>query len=115
MIEFADVSKRFGETIALSAVSLTLKPGELLGVLGPSGCGKTTLLRVAGGHERIDSGAVILGGRDVTHFPPERRNVGMVFQNYALFPHMTVLQNVEFGLRMRSVSKDQRQRRALDM
>lgn len=115
MIEFVDISKRFGHVTALSAVSLTLTAGELLAVLGPSGCGKTTLLRIAGGYEASDSGRVVIEGHDVTNVTPERRNVGMVFQNYALFPHMTVVENVEFGLRMRGMAKQPRRLRALDM
>jgi ABC-type Fe3+/spermidine/putrescine transport system ATPase subunit len=112
MIEFSGVYKSFGPVAAVRDASLTLEAGELAAVLGPSGCGKTTLLRIAGGYERADSGRVSIHGRDVTEAPPEARNVGMVFQNYALFPHMTVAENVEFGLRMRGVSKEERRRRA---
>jgi putative spermidine/putrescine transport system ATP-binding protein len=115
MIEFVQVSKSFGAVAAVSNASLTLAEGELLAVLGPSGCGKTTLLRIAGGYEQPDSGSVRIHGRDVTRLAPEERIVGMVFQNYALFPHMTVLDNVEFGLRMRGVAKEQRTRRAAAM
>jgi putative spermidine/putrescine transport system ATP-binding protein len=112
MIEFDEVTKSFGGVMAVCKASLRLAPGELLAVLGPSGCGKTTLLRVAGGYEKPDSGSVRIDGRDITGLAPEARNVGMVFQNYALFPHMTVLDNVEFGLRMRGVSKEERKRRS---
>jgi putative spermidine/putrescine transport system ATP-binding protein len=112
MIEFAAVSKSYGPVTAVRDASLSLKTGELVAVLGPSGCGKTTLLRIAGGYERADTGSVRLNGRDVTAAPPEARNVGMVFQNYALFPHMTTLENVEFGLRMRGASKAERKQRA---
>jgi ABC-type Fe3+/spermidine/putrescine transport system ATPase subunit len=115
MLEFVDVSKSFGSVTAVRAASLALAPGELLAVLGPSGCGKTTLLRIAGGYERADSGLVRIDGRDVTALPPERRNVGMVFQNYALFPHMSVIENVVFGLRMRGIGKDHRRQRAMAM
>jgi ABC-type Fe3+/spermidine/putrescine transport system ATPase subunit len=115
MLEFVDVSKSFGSVTAVRAASLALAPGELLAVLGPSGCGKTTLLRIAGGYERADSGLVRIDGRDVTALPPERRNVGMVFQNYALFPHMSVIENVDFGLRMRGIGKDNRRQRAIAM
>ncbi|MEX2263145.1 MAG: ABC transporter ATP-binding protein [Bryobacteraceae bacterium] len=115
MIEFAEVSKSFGSVPALSDASIELKAGEFLAVLGPSGCGKTTLLRIAGGYEVPDSGRVLLGGKDITDLAPNRRNFGMVFQNYALFPHMSVLDNVELGLRMRGMAKGERRRRALDM
>ena len=93
---------------AVCNASLSLAAGELLAVLGPSGCGKTTLLRIAGGYEPCDSGTVRIHDSDVTRLGPEKRNVGMVFQNYALFPHMTVLENVEFGLRMRRIAKEAR-------
>ncbi len=112
MIEFVEVTKRFGAITAVRQASLTVAAGELLAVLGPSGCGKTTLLRIAGGYEPPDSGSVRIHGRDVTAMAPEARNIGMVFQNYALFPHMTVLGNVEFGLRMRGIPSDERRRRA---
>jgi putative spermidine/putrescine transport system ATP-binding protein len=112
MIEFLEVSKKFGSVSAVCNASFTLAVGELLAILGPSGCGKTTLLRIAGGYERCDSGSVRIHGQDVTKMPPEKRNVGMVFQNYALFPHLSVLDNVEFGLRVRKVSRDARRERA---
>lgn len=112
MIEFQEISKSFGAVPAVCKASLALGAGELLAVLGPSGCGKTTLLRIAGGYEMADSGSVRIHGRDVTRLAPEQRNVGMVFQNYALFPHMSVLDNVEFGLRMRGMPKQERKRRA---
>jgi ABC-type Fe3+/spermidine/putrescine transport system ATPase subunit len=111
MIEFVDISKSFGSVPAVCKSSLSVAAGELLVVLGPSGCGKTTLLRMAGGYEQCDSGTVRIHGKDVTRVAPEKRNVGMVFQNYALFPHMTVWQNVEFGLRMRGVAKEDRRSR----
>ncbi len=115
MIEFQEVSKNFGAVTAVRNASLALADGELLAVLGPSGCGKTTLLRIAGGYEQAGSGSVRIHGRDVTRLAPEARNVGMVFQNYALFPHMSVLDNVEFGLRMRGVAKEERGARAAAM
>lgn len=111
MIEFASVSKSFGGPAVVNGVSLALAAGELLAILGPSGCGKTTLLRIAGGYEPPDSGVVRISGHDVTHLPPEARNVGMVFQSYALFPHMTVFDNVQFGLRMRGMGKEERRKR----
>ena len=115
MIEFLEVSKSFGSIRAVADASLCLAAGELLAVLGPSGCGKTTLLRIAGGYEQSDSGIVRIHGRDVTTLPPQARNVGMVFQNYALFPHMSVVANIEFGLRMRGVGKQECRSRASDM
>src|SRR5262245_29879286 len=115
MIEFAGISKSFGAVAAIRDASLALATGELLAVLGPSGCGKTTLLRLAGGYEQPDAGSIRIHERDVTPLDPERRNVGMVFQNYALFPHMSVLDNVEFGLRMRRVAKPERRKRAGSM
>jgi ABC-type Fe3+/spermidine/putrescine transport system ATPase subunit len=111
MIEFIDVSKSFGSVPAVCGASLSVSEGELLAVLGPSGCGKTTLLRIAGGYEPCDSGMVRIHGGDVTRLAPEKRNVGMVFQNYALFPHMSVFENIEFGLRMRGLSKPDRRAR----
>jgi ABC-type Fe3+/spermidine/putrescine transport system ATPase subunit len=115
VIEFVDVSKQFGSVQAVQKVSLALPAGQLTAVLGPSGCGKTTLLRIAGGYETADAGSVRIHGRDVTLLPPEQRKVGMVFQNYALFPHMSVLDNVEFGLRMRGAPKGERRERASRM
>ena len=93
------VSKRFGSVQALDRVSLSCRRGELVAVLGPSGCGKTTLLRIVAGFEIPDLGSVRLGGIPATHLPPEKRGVGLVFQNYALFPHMTVGENIAYGLR----------------
>lgn len=112
MIELVEISKSFGGVNALGGVSLTVTPGEFVAVLGPSGCGKTTLLRAVGGYVAVDRGMVRLSGHDVTKQPPEARRVGMVFQDYALFPHMTVLENVAFGLKMRGASKSVRERKA---
>lgn len=112
MIELVEISKSFGGVKALDGVSLTVAPGEFVAVLGPSGCGKTTLLRAIGGYIDVDRGSVRLNGRDVTKQPPEARRVGMVFQDYALFPHMTVLENVAFGLKMRGESKAGREEKA---
>jgi len=112
MIALEGVSKRFGSKPAVDAFSLEVGDGELLALLGPSGCGKTTLLRMIAGYETPDAGAVRIGGRDLTSAPPERRDLGMVFQSYALFPHLTALQNVEFGLKMRGVGRRERRERA---
>ncbi len=100
-VEVQAVTKRFGGFTALDRVDLEVRPGELLGLLGPSGSGKTTLLRTIGGLEVPDAGRIILHGRDVTRRPPAERGIGFVFQHYALFRHMTVFDNVAFGLKVR--------------
>ncbi|MCK4869815.1 MAG: spermidine/putrescine ABC transporter ATP-binding protein PotA [Gammaproteobacteria bacterium] len=99
IIEIKGVSKHFGDDQALHNINLNIKNGEFLTLLGPSGCGKTTLLRILSGFETANSGTILLSGKDVTDIPPEERHVNLVFQNYALFPHMTVFENVAFGLR----------------
>jgi spermidine/putrescine transport system ATP-binding protein len=104
-LELMEVERHFGALAAVDRVSLALSPGEMLALLGPSGCGKTTTLRIVAGFERPDSGRVVIHGEDVTAAPPYQRDTGMVFQQYALFPHMTVWQNVAFGLRMRGAPK----------
>ncbi len=104
-LELREVSKRFGTTAAVERVSFRLGKGEFLALLGPSGCGKTTTLRMIAGFLVPDEGRILLRGRDVTDDPPYRRDVGLVFQSYALFPHMTVAENVGFGLRMRREPK----------
>jgi len=109
------ITKRFGTVTAVQDVSLAVEPGELFFLLGPSGCGKTTLLRIIAGFYEPDAGRVFFGDRDVTGLAPHRRRCGMVFQNYALWPHMTVLENVAFGLAVRGISRAERRRRALEM
>ncbi len=104
-ITLDNVSKRFGSAIALDKISLTIKPGELFFLLGPSGCGKTTLLRHIAGFYKPDEGSVKFDQEDVTALPPHKRNTGMVFQSYALWPHLTVAQNVAFGLEERRVPR----------
>lgn len=99
-LQFESITKSFGSHRALDGVSLSLAQGEVFGLLGPSGCGKTTLLRLAAGFDQPDRGRVLLRGRDITSLPPERRPVNTVFQNYALFPHLTVFENIAFGLRV---------------
>ena len=94
------ISKRFGSTVALKPLHLTIPGGSLIALLGPSGCGKTTTLRIIAGFERPDQGRVRVSGRDITSLPPNKRGLGMVFQNYSLFPHMTVAENIAFGLKM---------------
>jgi ABC-type Fe3+/spermidine/putrescine transport system ATPase subunit len=99
------VTRTFGSTTACADVDLSVARGELFTFLGPSGCGKTTILRLIAGFLTPQSGAILLGGRDITRLPPEKREVGMVFQNYALFPYLTVARNVEYGLRVRRRTK----------
>src|SRR5881409_35700 len=101
------VSRRFGEFVALDDVSLEIPGGSLTALLGPSGSGKSTLLRVIAGLERPDSGTVVIDGRDATTLPPQRRGVGFVFQHYAAFKHMSVRENVAFGLKVRKRPKDE--------
>jgi len=109
------ISKRFGDVVALEPSHLEVKPGVLLSLLGPSGCGKTTTLRVIAGFESTDTGSVLIGGEDVTLLPPNKRGLGMVFQNYSLFPHMTVADNIAFGLQMEKASKQEIKRRVGEM
>ncbi|MEK9944445.1 MAG: ABC transporter ATP-binding protein [Alphaproteobacteria bacterium] len=117
-LKLENLTKTFGTARAVDDLSLDLPSGEFVTLLGPSGCGKTTTLRMVAGLEKPDSGTVRLGGTDVTALPPFRRNIGMVFQSHALFPHMTVAENAAFGLRMRKIDKAarrQRVREALDL
>jgi len=117
-LKLENLTKTFGTARAVDDISLELVSGEFVTLLGPSGCGKTTTLRMVAGLETPNSGAVQLGGTDVTALPPFRRNIGMVFQSHALFPHMTVAENVAFGLRMRKVAASVRRERvrgALDL
>ena len=106
MVEVRDVTKRFGDFVALDHVSLDIKEGEFMTFLGPSGCGKTTCLRMISGFEQPTSGQILIGGKDVSNDPPYKRNVNQVFQSYALFPHLTVRENIEFGLRMKKMSPE---------
>lgn len=105
LVSINGISKRFGKAVALQDLRLDIARGEFVTFLGPSGCGKSTTLRILGGFERPDTGKVILDGNDVTTQPPEKRQVNMVFQDYALFPHMTVGQNIAFGLELRGMGK----------
>jgi ABC-type Fe3+/spermidine/putrescine transport system ATPase subunit len=107
MLRLEGLTKRFGETTAVSGLSLEVERGEFLSLLGPSGCGKTTTLRMIAGFEAPDAGRIMLADRDVTGLPPQRRGMGMVFQSYALFPHLDVYGNVEFGLRSQGVASSE--------
>ncbi len=111
MVELRDVYKRFGTYVAVDHVNLEIKEGEFMTFLGPSGCGKTTCLRMISGFEKPTTGSVWLGGQDVTDIPPYGRDVNQVFQSYALFPHLSVAENVAFGLRMKKVSSAEIKRR----
>lgn len=105
------VTRRFGQTIAVNDVSLSAEEGEFLVLLGPSGCGKSTTLRLIAGLEEPDEGRILIGGRDVTRDPPSRRAISMVFQSYALFPHLDVRENIVFGLKVRKVAAREREER----
>ena len=111
LVRLEGVTKRFGDTVALDDLTLDIAQGEFVTFLGPSGCGKSTTLRILGGFEQPTSGRVLLRGDDVTKRPPEKRNVNMVFQDYALFPHMTVRQNIGFGLELKGLGKSEIARR----
>ena len=114
-VELTDLRRVYGGVAALDGLTLHIEPGEFVALLGPSGCGKTTALRCLAGLEDPDSGTITVGGRDVTSIPTNKRDMGMVFQAYSLFPHMTARQNVEFGLEMRGRDKAARRARAGEM
>jgi putative spermidine/putrescine transport system ATP-binding protein len=114
-VELRELRRRFGNVVALDGLSLDVASGEFVSLLGPSGCGKTTALRIVAGFEWADSGAVLVDGVDITGLPANKRNMGMVFQAYSLFPNMTALENVEFGLRVRRKSRAERRQRAQEL
>ncbi|TMB99175.1 MAG: ABC transporter ATP-binding protein [Chloroflexi bacterium] len=114
-VRLEDLSRHYAGVTALDGLSLTMAPGELVALLGPSGCGKTTALRLLAGLEDADGGRVVIAGEDVTNVPANRREIGMVFQAYSLFPHMTAIQNVAFGMQLHKVGAAERRKRAGEM
>jgi ABC-type spermidine/putrescine transport systems, ATPase components len=114
-VEFRGLRRVFGGTVALDGLDLTIEPGELVALLGPSGCGKTTALRVIAGFEQPDAGTVLIDGEDITRVPANRRDAGMVFQSYSLFPNLNARDNVAFGLRVRKVPAAKRRARAEEL
>ena len=113
LIEIRDLYKSFGDVVAVDGVSLDIDSGEFLTLLGPSGSGKTTVLRMIAGFECPDRGTISLNGKDITDLPPYERDVNTVFQDYALFPHMDVISNIEYGLRVKKIPKDERREKSL--
>jgi ABC-type Fe3+/spermidine/putrescine transport system ATPase subunit len=114
-VELRGVTKRFDDVVAVDELDLGVRTGEFLSLLGPSGCGKTTTLRLIAGFERPDDGEILIDGSDVASLPPYKRDVNTVFQSYALFPHLTVLENVAYGLKQRGLRKSQRHGRAREL
>jgi len=114
-LELQDLHRDFGAVKALDGIEIQLGEGEFLSLLGPSGCGKTTALRLVAGFDRPDKGRIVVDGKDVTHVAPNRRDMGMVFQAYSLFPNMTAAQNVEFGLKIRGKDRGDRRKRVYDL
>ena len=114
-VEMTGLRRTYGEVRALDGLDLHMEPGEMVVLLGPSGCGKTTVLRILAGLERQDAGTITVGGRDLTDVPANKRDMGMVFQAYSLFPHLTVMDNVAFGLKLRGKPRKERRNRAGDM
>jgi putative spermidine/putrescine transport system ATP-binding protein len=114
-LELVQVTKRYGGTVAVDAVSHHFKPGSYTCLLGPSGCGKSSTLRMIAGHESVSDGSILLGGRDISDLPPAKRGTAMMFQNYALFPHLSVIDNVAFSLKMKGVDTATRHTSAAQM
>lgn len=114
-LELVSVTKRYGTTVAVDAVSHHFKPNNYACLLGPSGCGKSSTLRMIAGHESVSDGSILLGGKDISDLPPAKRGTAMMFQNYALFPHLSVAENVAFSLKMKGVDKCERMKKAGEM
>ena len=114
-LELVGVTKRYGATVAVDAIAHKFKPGSYACLLGPSGCGKSSTLRMIAGHESVTDGAILLGGRDISHLAPAQRGTAMMFQNYALFPHLSVIDNVGFSLKMQGVDTAKRRAKAGEM
>lgn len=115
VLELQNISKSFGEKHVLKDLSLEIEQGEFVTFLGPSGCGKTTMLKIIAGLEKADNGKVFLNGNDITNLPPEKRMLNTVFQNYALFPHMNVEKNIEYGLKLKGIDKKERKKTVKNM
>ncbi|QOR36850.1 ABC transporter ATP-binding protein [Clostridium sp. 'deep sea'] len=105
MVEIKNIIKKYNNINAVNNVSLEVNQGDLLALLGPSGCGKTTLLRIIAGLAKPDSGRILINGKDITNLPPQKRNTALVFQSYALFPHLNVAENIAYGLKNKDLSK----------
>ena len=114
-VELQELHRSFGPVTALQGIDLALDTGEFVSLLGPSGCGKTTALRLVAGFDQPDSGRIVVDGKDITRTPPNKRDMGMVFQAYSLFPNMTAEQNVEYGLRIRRKAKGERRKRVAEL
>jgi putative spermidine/putrescine transport system ATP-binding protein len=114
-LELVGVTKRYGTTVAVRAINHHFKPGSYTSLLGPSGCGKSSTLRMIAGHESVSDGSILLGGRDISYLPPAKRGTAMMFQNCALFPHLSVADNVAFSLKMAGVDRTQRRAKAGEM
>ncbi|HHS93782.1 MAG TPA: ABC transporter ATP-binding protein [Rhodobacterales bacterium] len=114
-LELASLTKRYGNTVAVDGINHLFRHGVYACLLGPSGCGKSSTLRMIAGHEAVSDGAILLAGRDISAVPPAKRGTAMMFQSYALFPHLSVADNVAFSLRMRGTASEDRRRRAMEM
>src|ERR1700754_1556015 len=106
-VRYEQASKAYGDELAVDALDLVVEDGELIVLVGPSGSGKSTALRMLAGLEEVNEGRILIGGRDVTHVPPKNRDIAMVFQSYALYPHMSVADNMGFALKLKGVPKDE--------
>ena len=113
-IKFENIVKNYGRNVVLKNINLEIEKGQLVTLLGPSGCGKSTLLRCLAGLEEVTEGKIFLDGRNITNVNPRERDMGMVFQQYSLFPNMTVLENVEFGMKLKKTDKNEMKERAED-